>query len=367
MTQPVIPSFKPTSNPEFDQFLLRWRDRVFMPAAVEPHHRNLMYKPSQQQTVINEPGVTVTMDDGEEIKLDARHAFDKPNTRRSLVELARFLDGNENDTDWKNLIPFLKGLVLSQRKLHGSFPSKITRKACEVGQEQIIMKAVGQPEQTGISLRQHDVARELMLGFHTQAVLENFQGPKLARISRLAEQVALMLQDQLHENPKLEVGECDARTDPVVLAVLLELAAERALHKHDNRDQDSWASNYATKLLHLEGWKPTSDLEGATANEQNHALVALIPVQNAIKMALQVNSISHYWLGKKLKPELKSLTKLIENTAQNLRTSVGNKPRRGLQMYEQLHAMKPVEVTAQATESTPSASPAEVAKEDEQP
>ncbi len=334
-----------------------------MPSTVESHHRDLMYKGSQHSTLTNEPGVSVTLDDGEEVKLDPRHAFDKPNTRNSLVQLLRFLSGNDNVADWNNLIPFLKGLAQSQRTLRGSFPAQIARKACEVGKEQIILDAVGKPKETGLSLRQNEVARELMLRLHNLAALESFQGPQMARISRLAEQVALMLEDQLYSDTKLKEGECDARKDPVVLAVLLELAAERAVHQNENTDTGSQAANYATKLLHMEGWKPTSDLEGATAFEQSQALVTLIPIQNAIKMALQVDTIKNYWLGKKFTPELKSLTKLIANTSQNLRAAVGNKPRRGLQMFDQLNGRAEDAETSQ----TRPASPAEVDKEEQQP
>ncbi|OCT45840.1 hypothetical protein CLCR_01647 [Cladophialophora carrionii] len=308
-----------------------------MPAAVESHHRDLMYKTSQQATLVNEPGVTVTMDDGEEIKLEPRHAFDKPNMRKSLKQLARFLDGNESDTYWSNLLPFLRGLVSAQLKLPGVFASKLTRKACEVGKEHIIISAVAKPKDMGISLRQHDVARELMLGLHNHAVLAGFEGPELETISRRAEHVARMLEDQLHTGDKLREGECDARKDPVVLAVLLELAAERALHRHDGTDKDGQVASYATRLLHLEGRKPNSDIESLSAHEQNHALVQSIPIQNSIKWALKVDSVKNSQLGYQLNTELKGLTKIVDSLARNVRAALGDKPRRGLEMYDQLN------------------------------
>ncbi|KIW68328.1 hypothetical protein PV04_04281 [Phialophora macrospora] len=349
----VIPSFSPTSSPEFDELLLTWRNKVFMPAAVESHHRDLMYKTSQQPTLVNEPGVTVTMDDGEEIKLEPRHAFDKPNMQKSLKQLAKFLDGNDSDTYWSNLLPFLKGLVSAQLKLPGTYASKLARKACEVGKEHIIISAAAKPKEMGISLRQHDVARELMLGLHNHAVLAGFEGPELETISRRAEHVARMLEDQLHTGDKLREGECDARKDPVVLAVLLELAAERALHRYDGKDEDGQVANYATKLLYLEGRKPVPGLESSPAHEQNHALVQLIPIQNSIKWALEVDSVRNSRFANQLNSELKNLTELMDILARNLRAAVGDKPRRGLQMYNQLNG-KPTD----ALSSTPSASPA---------
>ncbi|EXJ60772.1 hypothetical protein A1O7_04925 [Cladophialophora yegresii CBS 114405] len=302
------------------------------------------------------------MDDGEEIKLEPRHAFDKPNMRKSMKQLAKFLDGNESDTYWNNLLPFLRGLVSAQLKLPGIYASKLTRKACEVGKEQIIISAVAKPKEMGISLRQHDVARELMLGLHNHAVLAGFEGPELETISRRAEHVARMVEDQLHTGDKLRDGECDARKDPVVLAVLLELAAEKAIHKHEGTDKDGQVASYATRLLHLEGRTPKPDIESLSADEQNHALVQLIPIQNSIMWASKVDSIKNSQLGDQLDTELRGLTKTMDSLARKVRAAVGDKPRRGLKMYDQLSGQP-----TNAARSIPSASPADVGKEDEQP
>ena len=336
-----------------------------MPAALEQHHRDLMYKTSNHNTLLKDPGVVVIMDDEEEIKLDPRNAFDKPAVHKSLNQLLQFLDGNQNDADWDNLIPFLKGIRMARQNLRQVFPPKITRKACEVGKEQIIITCAENTKETGISLRQAEVARELMLGFHERAASAGFEGRQLETIARRAEHVARMLEDQLHGHEKLQKGEVDARKDPIVLAVLLELAAEEAVHKHDGRDPDQRVTNYANKLLHLEGWRPVSDLQGATAAEQNLALVDLIPIQNALQWALKVESIKQSDLGKRLQTELQSLPTLVESTANSLRAAVGNKPRRGLLMFDQLN--RRISASPKPAKSIPSTSPTEVGKEEEQP
>jgi hypothetical protein len=326
-----------------------------------------MYKESNRAILAKEPGVIVVMEDDEEVKLETRDAYDKPPVQKSLNQLVRFLDRNQNDADWDNLVPFLNGLAMAKQNLRQTFPPKITRKACEVGKEHIIISCAAKTKETGLSLRQAEVARELMLGQHNQAVLASFKGPEMETIRRRAELVARMLEDQLSTSPKLEKGECDARRDPVVLAVLLELAAEKAVHKYDGKDQDGLVANYANKLLHLEGWKPSSDLQGATTSEQNIALVDLIPIQNSMKWALKVDSVKQSVLGKRLEADLQSLTLLVESTADSLRAAVGNKPRRGLQMFDQLYGMSTGDAAVEAPKSTPSASPSEVGKEEEQP
>ncbi|EXJ70035.1 uncharacterized protein A1O5_07108 [Cladophialophora psammophila CBS 110553] len=307
-----------------------------MPAALENHHRDLIYKASRHPTLTNEPGVTVTMDDGEEIKLEPMHFYDKPSVNKSILKLVRLLDGNHNDTDWNNLPPFLHGLVMAKINLPSSFYEKITRKACEVGKERIILRCAEKPTETGMRLSRQGVARELMLGFHNRAVLANFQGGELEAASRRAEYVARMLEDELHGGGKLPKGEVDARKDPVVLAVLLELAAAKAIHAHGGQDYEGKVANYATKLLHLDSKELRSQLEQQTEVEQNYALVQLLPIQNSMKWALKVDSVKNSDLRKQLEAELSSLAKVVNDTAQSIQEKVGDKPRRSLIMYDQL-------------------------------
>ncbi|OAP64735.1 hypothetical protein AYL99_00707 [Fonsecaea erecta] len=332
----AIPAFSPTSNPEFDDLLLTWRQKVFMPAALENHHRDLIYKASRHPTLTNEPGVTVTMDDDEEIKLEPMHFYDKPNVHKSILKLVKLLEGNHNDTDWYNLPPFLHGLVMAKINLPSNFYEKITRKACEVGKERIILRCAEKPAETGVKLSRQGVARELMLGFHNRAVSAKFQGGELEAASRRAEYVARMLEDEVHGGGKLTKGEVDARKDPVVLAVLLELAAAKAVYAHGSQDQEGKVANYATKLLHLDSKSLHSQLEQQTEAEQNYALVALLPIKNSMEWALKIESVKNAEIGKQLQAELSSLSMAVKSTVQSIREKVGDKPRRSLIMYDQL-------------------------------
>ncbi|KIX94071.1 uncharacterized protein Z520_10097 [Fonsecaea multimorphosa CBS 102226] len=333
----VIPSFNQTSNPEFDDLLLTWRQKVFMPAALENHHRDLIYKASRHGTLTKEPGVTVTMDDDEKIQLEPIHFYDKPNVHKSILKLVKFLGRNHNDTDWDNLPPFLHGSVMAKIKLPSRFYQQITRKACEVGKERIILRCAEKPSETGVKLSREGVARELMLGFHNRAALANFQGGELEAASRRAEYVARMLEDEEHGGGKLTIGEVDARKDPVVLAVLLELAAAKAVYAHGGQDLEGKVANYATKLLHLGRQSLHSHLERQKEVERtNLALAELLPVQNAMKWALKIESVKNAELGKQLQAELSGLTRVVESTVQSIREKAGDKSRRSLIMYDQL-------------------------------
>ena len=317
-----------------------------MPAALDSQQRDLIYKGRNHPTLLNEPGVTVTMDDGEDVKLEPTNYYNKPHTKKSLIRFVRFLDGNENDEAWDNLLPFLKGLVLAQKRLPHTFPGKITRKACEAGRANLIIQIAGVPKETGISLRQEDVAKELMIGAHNSAAGAGFQGPQMYRLLQRVENVGRMLLKQLGTKEKLRIGECDARTDPVVMSVMLELAAIRALHKHEGEDQTGKVVDYANKLLHMQGWKPAADLSTASPHARNHALVGMIPVWKAMEWALKVESVRKSDLEKQLKTEVQNLAEVVKKTAHGLAAISEGQPRRGLQMYDQVSMEEPLNPTA---------------------
>ncbi|EHY55258.1 hypothetical protein HRR83_009059 [Exophiala dermatitidis] len=339
----VIPSFAPTPFPELDELLLTWRHKVFMPAALQNHHRALIYKKSRHQTLLNEPGVTVTMSDDEEIKLEPMNYFDKPNKQKSLRTIAEFLSNTNSDAVWKNLPSFLSGMVLAKQKIPTYFYQKITRKAGENGKERIIILCAEKAEETGLKLSKGTVAKELMLAFHTRAALAGFKGGELEAAMRRAEKVVRMLEDELYDADKLKEDEVDARKSPLVASVMTELAAAKAI---EGQDSDvAKVANYATKMLHLAAKEPHTGLDHPpkgdgireTRAAANIELENLLPMQNAIKLALELEPIKNSQLGKELTEKLRSVTDEVEKNVKVLRDTADGEPRRGLEMYDQIH------------------------------
>lgn len=321
-----------------------------MPAALEAHHRSLIYRTSRHDTLLNEPGVKVTMDDGEEIKLEPMHAFDKPN-KKDTIKIGKILGNTTDQAAWNNLTPFLHGVVLAKVRLPASFYERVTRKACEIGKERIILHCAENPDETSVSLAIGGVAKELMLGFHGRAVDADFKGPELEAADRRAEKLKRMLEDQMHGHGKLNQGEVDARSDPLVLSVFLELAAARAVDNPNSKDHKDRAANYATKLLHLDrnSLKPRMSV-----NEQSRLLRELLPMQNGIKWALKIDSISKSDLGKKLRDRLQAVTKDVESVVEKLRKT--GKDFRGLLMYDELDGRKNMKTKINAARESQDAS-----------
>ncbi|KAK6384693.1 hypothetical protein LTS17_002256 [Exophiala oligosperma] len=339
--QKVVPSFQPTGHGELDQLLLSFREKVFTPAALEPQHRKLLYKPSKQETLMAEPGVTVTMSDGEEIRLRPMNAFDKPSVKQSIRTIAKVFGQEKADAVWNNLAPWLNGIRMSRMPLPTFFWGKITRKACEIGKERYILACIDRSEKTNFTLRKQGVTYELMLGFHKRAADHDFSGPELASAWHRAQKVVRMLDDELSGGYKLNSDEVDPRKDPLILSVLTELAAATAL---ESGGDSATVIDYATKMLHL-AQQEKSSVPGLEQHredvrvraESNFVLENLLPLQNAIQLALQIDAIKTSELGRQLESHLRVVEPKVTETVQKLREVSNGQKRRGELMYEQLY------------------------------
>jgi len=337
----VVPSFTPTSHGELDQLLLAWREKVFIPAALPEHHRKLIYKPSRQQALSNDAGVKVTMSDDEEITLQPRDPYDKPNVRESMKKMIGILSEQNEDVVWNNLGPWLEGLQMSKQRLPHFFWQKITRKACEIGKERIILACAEKSNKTGFSLKKQGVTFELMLGFHKRAADHGFAGPELESAWQRALKVTRILEDMLHDGKQLKEHEVDPRMDPLVLSVLTELAAAKALESGGNADQ---VASYAARMLPIAQERDfTVQLADGIKEDvrtralYNAVLESFLPMQNAINLALKFDAIKKSDLGEKLSLHLRIVDQKVENAVQKLRAVSDGRRRRGELMYEQLY------------------------------
>lgn len=348
----MIPSFQPTGHGELDQLLLSFREKVFTPAALEPQHRKLLYKPSKHETLMAEPGVTVTMSDGEEIRLLPMNPFDKPSVKQSIRTIAKVFSEEKADAVWNNLAPWLNGIRMSKMPLPAFFWGKITRKACEIGKERYILACIDRSEDTNFTLRKQGVTYELMLGFHKRAADHDFSGPELASAWNRAQKVVRMLDDELSGSYKLKSDEVDPRKDPLVLSVLTELAAATAL---ESGGDPATVIDYARKMLYL-AQQQKSSLAGLEEQredvraraERNFVLENLLPLQNAIQLALQIDAIKTSELGQQLESHLRVVEPTVEETVQKLREVSNGQKRRGELLYEQLAVQDGGEVSEES-------------------
>jgi len=228
-----------------------------------------MFRQRHNELLNKDPGVTVTMDDGEEIRLRSRHYFDQPSPREYLKQFLSHLE--DSSSTWSNVFPFLQGLAMTRGRIPQLFWVNLTRKAGEKGKEGILVDCARSADKTEFRLCRPGVAREFFIAFHKQAAASGFKGAKLEAAYKRAQNVALMLesQDHLHlkhrqvdesdggETKPEQVQQVDARSDPLVLATLLELCAHTALKElPDNLRKwlpamrESWPLSSRMRLQH---------------------------------------------------------------------------------------------------------------------
>jgi len=337
-TDSVIPSFESTTSPEMDSLLGQYRQQVFTPSALAKHHRALIYKKSRHQILQNDPGVTVTMSDDEEVRLQPMHEFDKPNTKKSLVALAKMLSETNDPTMWNNIIPFLEGLKQAKLDVPYTWMEKLTRKANEMGKAGVIIRAAEMAKKTGFRLSQGGVTKELMVGCHMRAVAARFQGDAFEKAAHHADHIALLLEDPLHCGGKLREHESDMRKDVTVIGVLLEMATARAVNAQNGKDDDGKVKNYLTKALAL-----TRDTEFKPAPRTHHdheparlgkAIESWLPLWNGLKLVRQIEDIASGPQADELTLLWNKVNDAVHDALKGTKDLTQRKPRRALAMFD---------------------------------
>ena len=296
-----------------------------------------MYKPSRHQILLNDPGVTVTLSNDEEVKLMPMDPHDKPNKGKSLKTLVELLDSSSESKDWNNLPPFLEGMVMAKAKLPEGWLQKVVRKANERGRSGVIIRCAEMVKKTGVTFSDPHVTDEMMLGCHIRAAQARWTGDESEKAMKQAEQVVLMMEAEEHCGGKLKEGQVDMRKSMMVVGVLLELAAARALHMNGAQDVDGKVMRYAENSLALcrqSSFQPGKDfIEAATKLER------WLPLWAGLKMAQQVDGVRQIKLASDLREQAEKLEGPINEAKAQVEEQAGGKPRRCLNMYNEVGSL----------------------------
>ncbi|RMZ87380.1 hypothetical protein DV736_g5395, partial [Chaetothyriales sp. CBS 134916] len=251
-----IPSFSPSASPELDEIFQSFRDRIFIPDSLSPQHRHLVYRPKNKTVLTNERGVTVAISEDEEVRLQPQDHSDRPNKQVVFVNIPKLLAETNDDTAWRNTLPFVQGLNRSKVKIPRLFPVRVIRAATKAGKSRHIIRLFEQPDTTGWGLQQHSLVSAFFRGSHDRAVDAGFRGAETDAVARDVEQVARLLERQDHRNGLHKIRNStekavDSRLSIIVMSVLLEMAAATALNQHGAKDVDGKVASYLTKTLML--------------------------------------------------------------------------------------------------------------------
>ena len=182
----ALVEFTPTSSPELDALFKQYRETLFIPSVLSESHRRMIYRESNRNVLVNEPGVTVTLPNDEDLKLKPMKLKDRPVKKKALSQIQRLLASTQDDEVWHNLMPFLVGMNTAKESIPASWLAQITRKAHELGKHQLVFRCAEQAKRTNFKLCYKGVAKEMLLGCHNRAAAAGFQADGLLSAAKYA-------------------------------------------------------------------------------------------------------------------------------------------------------------------------------------
>ncbi|PYI06119.1 hypothetical protein BO78DRAFT_344299 [Aspergillus sclerotiicarbonarius CBS 121057] len=324
----AVPTFTPTSSPELDQTLNRFREELFIPFGLGQQQRRLMFRQKYADRLEQEP-VTANLGE-EEFLLRPMDPQSRP-TKNEAIEAISLM---KNTTDWNNLVSLLAGLRMSNRLIKASRMEWIVRKAAEANALGVVLECAKQVERTGLRLNEVGFVQRLFFELHRKAQAAEFEGPEVAKALSIATQLVGLMERPGHVQHDVVK---DPKRRPFVIGTLLELSAARALSEFGGKDQDGNVRLYSQRLL---GSWSLGNFNSETTEwvAVDKMLQENIPIYNGMKLALQVHGIvNERAVAPGLKNRLNELNQLISNQVKNAPEKVQQKPTVGLVQAQLLY------------------------------
>ena len=294
-------------------------------------YRKLIFTPKQHETITKSP-VRVPINSGkpdEQYQLEPL-SFENLPRKTDVVKVLGMMKSPE---DWRNLVPFLTGLVSSGRKPQPALYAKIVRLTGESGLPAIALAAAKQVSRTGLTLGDAEIASEFFFASRLKAQKAGFKGEEVESALRLAQEAAYLMNDPKHAplDPDL-----NPQFMPLVSGVLLELSAARALDAFGGKDKTEEVTRYLRTLFvnwEYEGFEVPEHWRQA-----NYKLRDWIVVWHGLKLSLEVEEVkASQRLTSRTRAALQFLGPLIEKTEQKIITESGSQRRTGVLMSNQLY------------------------------
>lgn len=284
----AIPTFSPTSSPELDQALGRFRQEIFIPSTLSKRQRLSMLKEKDAKRLEQEQ-ITVDVGESEQYTLRPRKLTDLP-TKNEAGEVLRMMAAAK---EYTNLIPFMRGLWMSNYRVSPGRWEYLMRHTRPAGKLYLILECAKQAERTGLRFRDVLLMQRFFFELHLMAQESKFQGPEFTKAFNLAKQ-ALDIMDAHLSGDGSKPREQDPRTQPGVIATLLELSAARAVNDFDRNDDTKEVLGYAQKLVacspggHFQATAPTPKTSRQLAEKWVQEAATVL---SALRTSLSVRSL----------------------------------------------------------------------------
>jgi len=214
---------------------------------------------------------------------------DVPNTWKS-VQQAMDLMGSSRE-DWRNLPKLLGAIRRAGRKWKDWQWERIVRRVGDAGMVEEVVECVRQTEATGLVLGDLRLVREVMWACREKAIIGGWAQGDIEKALKCAMQISEALEEDVHSRKFTKAT--DPRMQSDILAIVVELAAVRAIKFQKGEDRDGKVEMYTKRLVpnmpELKGQDLLGDAgEGLMAARVDYELLRWLPVREALKRAAQV-------------------------------------------------------------------------------
>ncbi|KAL4917970.1 hypothetical protein BDW62DRAFT_74091 [Aspergillus aurantiobrunneus] len=325
----TMPSLSPTSSPELDQALNRFRDELFIPHALNVNQRNLVYRQRNANKLNGHPIIVPIGKNSESYQLRSINPFSLP----SRADVIRVLTLMHDTNDWSNLVTFLTGIHNGGMTLPSERWEWLVRKASVSNGLGALLMCAQQSRSTRFSLQDIGIVERLFFALHQAGQRGNFTGTAAVKVHGLANSFTLLMEAPEHA---VRTAEKDPKRSPLVIGTLLELSAARALSENGT-DIVPEVESYALRFL--ASWK---DLDLSTGGKTwpalDQLLQTLVPSYNGMKLALQLDGVANNkHIASGLKTRVNECGMLIANVKKAAPTHFQEKPSSGLAQARLLH------------------------------
>ncbi|KFY01504.1 hypothetical protein O988_02702 [Pseudogymnoascus sp. VKM F-3808] len=331
-----FPTFQPTSSPELDTLLSKFRDTIFLPAHLSKKHRDLVYAFKHKKALETIP-VMVEIG-GEEVRLKhINKTKDVPNQRKGLREALKLM---KDKKDWDNFPLLLEGLHSAERKLDDVSLEVFVRTASKVGRQDTVLESARRVSKTGFRIDTRQIAKTVVWWIQYRAMINGFSPAETKKALSMAEQIAILMEDEAHAGKRVADSE-DPRTSPEVIGFLLELSALNAKHQ-GGKDENGSVEKYAKNLLaslrdkEFEGLQQrlkTVDPARVPEVESNSMLQTVAPILLGVRTAVSILGASSD-TTRQLRDLETKLAAQVSQDVEVLKAVTASEGRLGLQVYE---------------------------------
>lgn len=208
------------------------------------HQQKLVYAQKYASQLENDPTYATIGDEDFLLEhIDKRN--DIPNSAKSIQNVFKL---TKDHNDWRNWLALLQGLHESRAKYLPEWKAKFVRKACEAGELWVVIQALNQVKRNGVSMSIPEVRHTVFMGFRRYANNMGWNEEAIQTSLAHAQQAADLMEHPEHCGRRVVTAR-DPRADPMVIGVLLELAARAAQYRQDDASPQVLAENYAQKLM----------------------------------------------------------------------------------------------------------------------